>query len=103
MDEWLAEFSHWVSEEEAFEAFAQPLCHQFFRWTTEEEEYLQYSTEFLKLRFPSLPSVIQSKIQSYVWQHQRKQFLPFGIGGTPTSMNWLLAGKVLSLLSWLLQ
>ena len=49
MDEWLAEFKHWVSEEEEFEAFAQPLCQQFQNWTTEEEEYLKYSDEFLNL------------------------------------------------------
>ena len=62
MDEWLAEFSNWVFEEEEFEAFAQTLCYQFCHWTTEEEEYLQYSTEFLKSKFPLLPSVLRSKI-----------------------------------------
>lgn len=93
MDEWLAEFSHWVSEEEDFETFAQQLCHQFLYWTTEEEEYLQYSDQFLQFRFHLVPVDIHRKIQSYVWKHQRKQFLPFGIGGAPDLMKRLLQAR----------
>ena len=93
MDEWLAEFKHWVSEEEEFEAFAQPLCQQFQNWTTEEEDYLKYSDEFLKFRFPHLSFDVRRRIQLFVWRHHRKEFLPFGISEAPSSLKRLLQAR----------